>query len=140
MSKADICSIPIRSRRAVLAGIASAAAMPIAGIPNTAAATTDPIFAAIARHKAAAAKWDVAVNIRACFPDGAAPMTVEQRDERDELDDAVDDAWIPCRQAGIDLINSKPTTPAGIVAAIAYVRIQMRDDGTYMPHHLILET
>ena len=23
---------------------------------------------------------------------------------------------------------------------IAYIRIQMRDDGTYMPHHLVLDT
>jgi hypothetical protein len=39
MSKADVCSIPIRSRRAVLAGIVSAAALPIAAaVPATALA------------------------------------------------------------------------------------------------------
>jgi hypothetical protein len=54
MSKAVISTTPIRSRRAVLAGIATAAALPIAaGIPTTAAASADPIFAAIDTHREA---------------------------------------------------------------------------------------
>ena len=48
MSQADISTTPIRSRRAVLAGIASASALPSAvGIPATALAArlaADPIF------------------------------------------------------------------------------------------------
>jgi hypothetical protein len=36
----------------------------------------------------------------------------------------------PSKQAGIDLINTAPTTLAGLVAAIQYLQIQMRDDGT----------
>ena len=31
------------------------------------------------------------------------------------------------------LLDTAPTTPAGINAAIRYIQIQMRDDGTYMP-------
>jgi hypothetical protein len=140
MSKADICSIPIRSRRAVLTGIASAAALPIAGaLPATAGATTDPIYAAIERHKQTAAVWDAAVDVRSNFNDLDLHMTAEQREQRDELDDALEDARAPCDQAGIDLVTAKPTTPAGIVAAIAYIRIQMRDDGTYMPHGMEFE-
>jgi ATP-dependent exoDNAse (exonuclease V) beta subunit len=45
MSKADILSTPILGRRAVLAGIASAAVIPTAALTATPAA--DPIFAAI---------------------------------------------------------------------------------------------
>jgi hypothetical protein len=53
MSKADDCTIPIRSHRAVLAGIVSAAALPIAaGIPTT-APTADPIFPAIEAYRQA---------------------------------------------------------------------------------------
>jgi hypothetical protein len=66
-------------------------------------------------------------------------MTAERREQCDELDDAVEDARAPCDQAGIDLVTAKPTTPAGIVAAIAYIRIQMRDDGTYMPYRMEFE-
>jgi hypothetical protein len=40
MSKADICTTPIRSRRAVLAGIVASAALPIAGALPVAAAAT----------------------------------------------------------------------------------------------------
>jgi hypothetical protein len=42
MSKADLCTTPIRSRRAVLAGIASAAAIPVAAaVPAAAAQSLD---------------------------------------------------------------------------------------------------
>ena len=119
--------------------LAVAAASSIAGItPAFAAALpADPIYAAIERHKQTAAVWDAAVDVRSNFND--LHMTAEQREQRDELDDAVEDARAPCDQAGIDLVTAKPTTPAGIVAAIAYIRIQMRDDGTYMPHRMEFE-
>jgi hypothetical protein len=118
------------------AGGAVAAAIPtgaVAGIPTS----VDPIYAAIERHKQTCIVWEAAVDIRSNFND--LDMTDEQRERRDELDDAVEDAWEPCEQAGIDLINTEPTTRAGIVAAITYIRIQMRDDGTYMPHGVKFE-
>jgi hypothetical protein len=96
------------------------------------AAEPDPIFAAIERHKQTAAAWDAAVDVRSNFND--LHMTEEQREQRDDLDDAVEDAWRPCEQAGIDLLNTEPTTQTGIIAAITYIRIQMLDDGIYMPH------
>jgi hypothetical protein len=55
------------------------------------------------------------------------------------LQDAADEAWDPCEQAGLDLVTTEPTTLAGIVAAIRYIRIQMRDDGTFMPHQIEFE-
>jgi hypothetical protein len=66
-------------------------------------------------------------------------MSDEQREQRDVLDDAVEDAWEPCEQSGIDLITTKPTTPAGIITAIRRIQIQMRDDGTYMPQGVEFE-
>jgi hypothetical protein len=115
----------------IAAGGAVAAAIPTATLT---AAAIDPIYAAIEKHKAAAAVWDAAVNVRADFPEGPAPMTDERWEERCRLDDAVDDAREPFVDAGLDLVGTKPTTPAGIIAAINYVRIQMRTDGTYMPY------
>lgn len=98
----------------IAAGGAVAAVIPTAAL--AAAPAVDPIYAAIERHKQAAAVWDALLE------------------QSDEDDDAVDDAWGLCEQAGIDLVTTEPTTQAGIVAAIAYIRIQMLDDGTYMPH------
>jgi hypothetical protein len=39
-------------------------------------------------------------------------------------------------QAGVDLLSTGPATVPGIIAAIQYMRAQMLNDGTYMPHHL----
>jgi len=61
-------------------------------------------------------------------------MTDEQWEKRDALDDAVDEARVILEQAGLDLINTPPTTVAGIVTAIRYMQRQMRDDGTFMPY------
>jgi hypothetical protein len=79
--------------------------------------------------------WDAAVDVRASFhefDDGVG-------DEVARLDDAVDEAWEPLGQAGVDLVNTAPTTLAGIVTAIQYLRAQMEDDGTYMPQTLVLD-
>ena len=122
------------------ASVASVGTLAVAAIATgapPAALAVDPIYAAIERHKAAALIWDAAVNVRAHFND--LHMTDEQREQCDLLDDAVEDAWEPCEQSGIDLITTKPTTPAGIITAIRYIQIQMRDDGTYMPQGVEFE-
>jgi hypothetical protein len=118
-------------------GTLAVAAMPAIGIPMAADLAVDPIYAAIERHRQTAAVWDAAVDVWSNF--GDIDITAEQREQRDEIDDAVDDAWRPCEQAGIDLVNTAPTTHAGIIAAIAYIRIQMLDDGIYMPHTMEFE-
>jgi hypothetical protein len=120
----------------VSVGSLAVAAMP-ATAPDSGACSADPIYAAIELHKQTAAGWDAAVDVWSNFSD--LDMTAEQREQRDELNDAVDDAWRPCEQAGIDLVNTAPTTQAGIIAAIAYVRNQMLDDGIYMPHRMEFE-
>ena len=94
----------------------------------------DPIYAAIEKHKAACIVWNDAVDIRSEFSD--LHMTPEQRRQRDLLDAAERDAWEPLSQAGMDLLNTKPTTLGGIVVAVQYIRFQMTDDGTHMPRHL----
>jgi len=55
MSKAGPSTTPIRSRRAVLAGVACAAALPIVAATTSAALTAadDPIYAAIEAHRTA---------------------------------------------------------------------------------------
>jgi hypothetical protein len=90
----------------------------------------DPIYAAIERHKETAAIWDTAVTASSGFNDF--DTTDEQRRQRDLVEDAEHAAWQACDQAGIDLVTTEPTTPAGIIAAIRHVQIQIRDD-IYMP-------
>jgi hypothetical protein len=117
-------------------GTLAVAAMPTA-LPAATLAVSDPIFAAIERHREAAVVWDAAVDVRSNFNDRY--MTDEQRQQRDELDDAIEDAWGPCEQAGVDLINTSPTTLGGIALALNYIREQMmQHDGIYMPSDLRL--
>jgi hypothetical protein len=124
--------------------LAAAAAMD----PNVPAAVTtpsrpdpapDPIYAAIERHKEAAVVWNAAVDVRADFPEGRAPLTDEEREQCDVLDDAVAAARDTLEQTGVDLINTAPTTLAGIARALNYIREQMlQEDGIYMPSGLRL--
>jgi hypothetical protein len=126
-----------RTRRRFLsqaAGVAAGGAALGAGLPLPApAATPDPIFAAIERHRAAGIVWDAAVDVRSIFPEGSEPMTDEQWEQRGKLDEALDDARDALDKAGVDLIRTVPTTAGGISSAIAYIQRQMRDDGTFMP-------
>jgi hypothetical protein len=114
----------------IAAGGAVAAAIPDARAYSGHAA--DPIYAAIEKHRAAAAVWDAAVGVRAEFPEGPEPRTDEQWEELDRLDDAEEDAREPLVDAGVDLVGTKPTTLAGIIAAVSYIRTQMRNDA-FMP-------
>jgi hypothetical protein len=124
------------TRRNILGTIAAAGATALTLPPAHAAAPApDPIYAAIEPHKVACVPWDAAIDVRAEFPEFP-PMTDEQWEQRDALDDAVDEARVILQQAGVDLINTAPTTAAGVVAAIRYMQKQMRTDGTYMPYDI----
>jgi alkanesulfonate monooxygenase SsuD/methylene tetrahydromethanopterin reductase-like flavin-dependent oxidoreductase (luciferase family) len=125
---------PVDPTRRRLLTIAAAGATALTVAPARAAPAADPIYAAIQRHKAACVPRDAAIDVRAEFPESADPMTDEQWEQRDAIDDAVDEARVILEQAGLDLINTAPTTLAGIVTAIEYMRRQMRNDGTYMPY------
>ena len=130
-----------QSRRSILGAIAAAtAAVTVARArPADAAPAPDPIYAAIERHKAACVPWDAAIDVRAEFPEGPHPMTDEQWEQRDALDDAVDEARVILQQAGLDLINTAPSTATGITIAVRYMQRQMRTDGTYMPYDIEFE-
>jgi hypothetical protein len=128
------------TRRNILGTIAAAGATALTLAPARAAALgTDPIYAAIERHKVACVPWDAAIDVRAVFPESADPMTDEQWEQHDLLDEAVEDARGTLEKAGVDLIHTAPTTAAGVVAAIRYMRKQMRTDGTYMPYDIELK-
>jgi hypothetical protein len=90
-----------RSRRTVLAGIASAAALPIAAaIPTPAAASADPIFA-----------------VMDAFRRVEAPYFAVPGDIPDELSDQYFDAYSV-------VLRTRPTTPAGLAALTTWAREQ----------------
>jgi hypothetical protein len=118
----------------IAAGGAVAAAIPTATL--TAAPAVDPIYAATERHKEAASVWYAAVHVRSDFLEGPEPMTDEQWEQLNTLDEALDAARDVLNKTAVDFVGTTPTTVAGIVNAIAYIQRQMRDDGTFMPSDL----
>jgi hypothetical protein len=121
------------SRRSVLGAIAAAtAAVTVAGArPAGAAPAVDPIYAAIERHKDLAKAFDAVWKLRAHCKDFGTLTEAEKARVR-ELNDATDAAGLPLEAAAMDLFNTAPTTHAGIIAALRYMRIQNGDDGEHM--------
>ena len=120
MSKADISPTPIRSRRAVLAGIASAAALPAAavipatalptaGLPATPAA--DPIYAMIDVHRKAHAAHMASIKLQERFErryGGGHGSWISEKPCCDE-----DDIFMA-------LVAAPATTVQGLSAKLAY--------------------
>ena len=91
------------SRRAVVAGIATASAASVTAIaaPVNINPATDPIFAAIERHRGAAAVY--AASDPDTDPEGDALALIEDEDAREVL------------------LTTRPTTLAGCAAVLRYV-------------------
>jgi hypothetical protein len=122
-------------RRFLSVAVGGTAALSLSSA-RAAARAVDPIYAAIEQHRAAAIVWDAAVDVWAKFPDGPEPMSIERRIERERINDGWRDARDAMDDAGVDLINTSPTTLADIARALNYIREQTQEDGTYMPSGL----
>jgi hypothetical protein len=131
MSQAKNSTTLIRSRRAVLAGIASAAVLPIAAATLTTALTAvpavDPAFALIAEKRAA----DIA--------HGEAIDVCDLEDLRDRTSDAAiqaqDNSEAACHAVfAIDwkLARTVPTTLAGVAAVLRFAN-EIEDAGNEWP-------
>jgi len=91
----------------------------------------DPIYAVIERHRDLAKICDAAWKVRGKCKDFGT-LTEEEKAHVRKLNDAVDEAHLPLEAAAENLINTEPTTHAGIIAALFYMRIQHRNDGEHM--------
>jgi len=91
----------------------------------------DPIYAVIERHRDLAKICDAAWKVRGKCKDFGT-LTEEEKAHVRKLNDAVDEAHLPLEAAAVDLFNTEPTTLAGIVTALFYMRIQHRNDGEHM--------
>jgi hypothetical protein len=100
--------------------------------------TPDPILSAIEKHKNAVRLMQAALSVSDAFPDGTNPMTLEQQAQ---IDAAVAGARLPLIDAGLDLIETAPTTLEGIVAALEYMHDQLQlEGGAFMPADIVLDT
>jgi len=132
---------PTRRRFLAVAAFASAAgagslAAAVAAPNDVPKAVTvpqgaDPINAVIKRHMDLAKICDAAWKVRGKCKDFGTLTEAEQAHIR-KLDDAVDEANLPLEAAAENLINTTPTTRAGIIDALFYMRIQHRNDGEHM--------
>ena len=117
------------SRRIALLGIATAAALPIAGaIPSTAEAAADPAFALIAEKLAADAAHGEAID-------------AQDEAERDHGygSPVVQEAWQRCsdacgvvNEADWELATTPPTTLAGVAAVLRFAN-EIEDGGMEWP-------
>jgi hypothetical protein len=113
---------------ALAASGAVAAAIPAAAI--AAMPTTDPIYAAIERHKDLAKTFDAAWEVRGRCKDWK--MTEEEEAHVQNLNDAIDEIGLPLEAAAMDLFNTAPTSHSGMIAALRYIRTQHGNGGDHM--------
>ena len=120
------------TRRNILGTIAAAGATALTLTPARAAALgTDPIYAAIERHRDLAKAFDAVWKLRGRCKDFGT-LTEAEKERVRELNDATDAAGLPLEAAAMDLFNTHPTTRTGIITALFYMRIQHRNDGEHM--------
>jgi hypothetical protein len=103
------------SRRLLLGGVASAAALPIAvALPVAAPGMlgNDPIFAIIEHHEALAAAYDVAVNH---------PGVGNDEPEFAAVNEISDQACTAMIDQSDLMFAFQPTTPLGVVALLRYI-------------------
>jgi hypothetical protein len=111
-----------RSRRAVLAGIATAAVLPLAvAIPTTEAATTDPAFALIAEKLAADAAHGEAIDAQ----DRADAEFGYDSVAASEADESCSAACWALHEIDWRIARTPPTTLRGIAAVLRFAN-QMR--------------
>jgi hypothetical protein len=128
-------AVPVDTTRRHFLSVAAGGAAAIATGPATAGlAESDPIYAAIERHKALTVPFDAAWDARGRFND-CGDCDEKPSDELRRLNDAIDAAGLPMEEAACDLFNTVPTTPAGIVAAIRVIQTYYRagDNSEHMP-------
>jgi hypothetical protein len=120
----------------VAAGGAVAAAIPT--VTLTAAPAADPIYAVIERHRKACAAHNEALDTHMDFEEVG--MTGEKLEEYKRLVAETDAAYDELEDAGLDLINTQPTTMAGIFALCQYINpLFAEDDAPDLPEYILYD-
>src|SRR5712664_3028583 len=104
-------------------------------VPKDSGFQADPIYEVIERHRKAALAHTEAVHIKFAFEEHG--MQGEKLAEYKRLDAVADAAWNEMDDVGRDLINTLPTTFAGILALCRYIEpIFAEDDQPDLPEYL----
>jgi len=118
-------------------GTLAVAAMPSAA-PDSPACTIDPIFAVIERHRKAAREHNEAVDIHMAFEELG--MEGEKLAKYKRLVATTAAAYDELEDAGLDLINTRPTTLAGIFALCQYIKpLFAEDDAPDLPEYILYD-
>jgi hypothetical protein len=106
---------------------AGAAALPI-----------DPIYEVIEQHRKAAREHHEAVDIHMAFEESG--MEGEKLEKYNSLVAETDATYDRLDDVGCDLINTKPTTLAGILALCRYIKpLFEEDDSPDLPVHILYD-
>jgi hypothetical protein len=112
----------IHSRRAVLAGIATAPALAVPVLAQaTAVSEADPIFAAIEHHKASNAAFSHTLHLMGKFEEEHGHADSPEQDEWHRRESASSDVE---REACDEMISTVPTSLAGLLALLRYVEAE----------------
>jgi hypothetical protein len=114
------------------------AAKPTAAAPDSPACAADPIYAVIGRHRKACREHHEAVDIHMDFEEIG--MTGAKLEEYKRLVAETDAAYDELEDAGLDLINTRPTTMAGILALCQYINpLFAEDDAPDLPQYILYD-
>jgi hypothetical protein len=115
-------------------GTLAVAAMPTAA-PDSGACAVDPIFAVIDRHLNACREHNESIDIHMYFEEVG--MTGAKLEEYKRLVAETDAAYDRLDDVGCDLINTKPTTLAGILALCGYISpLFEEEDSSDLPTYI----
>ena len=136
-----------RARRRFLsvaagASVASVGTLTVAAMPATApdspACAVDPISEVIERHRKAAREHNEAIDIHMAFEESG--MEGEKLEKYNSLVAETDAAYDRLDDVGCDLINTKPTTLAGILALCRYVQpLFSENDPDELPQYILYD-
>src|SRR5450631_119547 len=123
-------SIPapvVSTRRRFLAAVAGASVISVGSLAAGAidrpivhpVLAADPIYAVIEAHRKAVLEHNEAERVQFAFDAGG--KTGERREEYERLVALDNVAWAALTEAGCSLVNTRPTTLAGILALCKYI-------------------
>jgi hypothetical protein len=118
----------------------AAASVTVLALPTTRAAApvVDPIYEVIERHRKACREHNEALDIHMAFEESG--MEGEKLAKYKRLVAATDAAYDELEEAGLDLINTRPTTPAGIVALCQYIKpLFAEDEAPDLPEYILYD-
>ena len=125
-----------QSRRSALFTGAGAGLAATVGLKAVAAAVPDPIYEVIEAHRKAAAEHLDAVRVQFAY-DEEGGIRGERRKEYERLVALTDVAWGAMADAGCTLVNTRPTTLAGILALCRYIEPLFGEtDQPDLPDHI----